>query len=88
MKQVKAIIERSNDGRYSIYMDAPELPYLVTAGGGSLEDAKRDFMERYEDMKLYHREKVSLLRRLTFALALRYEKALTDYLSVGAFWGV
>lgn len=79
MKQVKAIIERSNDGRYSIYMDAPEMPYLVTAEGGSLEDAKRDFMECYEDMKLYHREKGEPFEEVDFSFSYDMASFLQHY---------
>lgn len=44
MKEVKAIIERSSEGRYSIYMDDDTLSYLITAEGATLDEAKKDFI--------------------------------------------
>lgn len=53
MKEVKAIIERSSEGRYSIYMDNHTLSYHVTAEGATLDEAKKDFIESYESVKEY-----------------------------------
>ena len=53
MKEVKAIIERSSEGRYSIYMDDDTLSYLITAEGATLDEAKKDFIESYESVKEY-----------------------------------
>lgn len=53
MKRVKAVIERSSEGRYSIYMDAPTMSYLITAEGATLEEAKSDFMTYYNETKEY-----------------------------------
>lgn len=51
MKTVKAIIERSADGHYSIFMDDNSLPYLVTGTGETVAEARKTFMGGYEDMK-------------------------------------
>lgn len=51
MKTVKAIIERSADGCYSIYMDDNTLPYLVTGTGQTVAKAREKFLGGYEDMK-------------------------------------
>lgn len=51
MKKVSAIIERANDGTYSIYMDAPKMNYLVTGTGSTVEEAINTFMGGYKDMK-------------------------------------
>lgn len=53
MKRVKAVIERSSEGRYSIYMDAPTMSYLITAEGATLDEAKSDFMTYYNETKEY-----------------------------------
>ncbi len=39
MKKVKAIIERANDGNYSVYMDTDKVGYLITGTGTSAEEA-------------------------------------------------
>lgn len=51
MRQVKAVIERADDGTYSIYSDADDLGYLVTGTGNSVAEAKRYFEGGYEDIK-------------------------------------
>lgn len=53
MKRVKAVIERSSEGRYSIYMDDDTLSYLITAEGATLDEAKNDFMTYYNETKEY-----------------------------------
>ena len=57
MKKVKAIIEKASDGSFSIYMDAPEMGYLVTGTGDTIEEAKKMFAGGYDDMKRVYAEK-------------------------------
>ncbi len=56
MRKVKAIIERANDGNYSVYMDADDMSYLITGTGKTAEEAINSFNENYEDMKRYYAE--------------------------------
>lgn len=56
MRQVKAIIERADDGMYSIYSDADDLSYLITGTGKSVSEAKKCFEDGYADMKHYYEE--------------------------------
>lgn len=56
MAKVKAIIERSDDGNYSVYMDADDMSYLVTGTGSTAEKAINSFKENYEDMKRFYAE--------------------------------
>lgn len=79
MKQVKAIIERSSEGRYSIYMDAPDMSYLVTAEGDSLEEAKREFMECYEDLRAYHLERGEAFEEVSFSFSYDMASFLQHY---------
>ena len=51
MRKVSAIIEMASDGMYSIYMDADEMDYLVTATGASSKEAIDDFNQGYEEIK-------------------------------------
>lgn len=53
MKKVKAIIEKSADGMFSIYMDAEELPYLVTGTGRTVAEAIEKFEGGYSDTREY-----------------------------------
>lgn len=56
---VDAVIERGKDGTYSIYMDKKDikLNFLVTGTGKTMEDAKSDFLQGYEEMKQFFNEK-------------------------------
>lgn len=48
MKKVTAIIERSNDGSYSIY--APKLKNTIIGEGATVAEAKEDFLIGYREM--------------------------------------
>ena len=50
-RKVKAIIERANDGTYSVYMDADDMDYMVTGTGQTAEEAIKVFRGGYEDTK-------------------------------------
>ena len=56
---VDAVIERGKDGTYSIYMDKKDirLNYLVTGSGKTIDDAKNDFLQGYDDMKEFFNAK-------------------------------
>ena len=56
MRKVNAIIERATDGSYSIYSDADDLGYLITENGLTVEEAKKNFNEAYDDMRQYYKE--------------------------------
>ena len=51
MRKVKAIIERSADGEFSSYMDADNLPYLVTGTGATVAEARKIFEGGYSDTR-------------------------------------
>ena len=76
MKKVNAIIERANDGTYSIYMDAPKMNYLVTGTGSTAEEAINTFMGGYEDMKRLYSKKGKNFEEVEFSF---------KYLSCGTF---
>ncbi|MBQ9362999.1 MAG: helix-turn-helix transcriptional regulator [Bacteroidaceae bacterium] len=54
MRKVNAIIERANDGTYSIYSDADDLSYLITGTGATVAEAKKCFEDGYNDMRNYY----------------------------------
>lgn len=54
MRTVEAIVEKATDGNYSVYMDADDMPYLVTGTGKTAEDAVEDFKKGYEEMRKHH----------------------------------
>lgn len=57
MKQIIAIIERSSEGMYSIYMShADELSYSIIGTGFSEGEALEDFHKGYKAMKEHYKK--------------------------------
>jgi hypothetical protein len=48
MKKVKVIVERSNDNRYSAYMDCYDFDFGLAGFGNTARDAIEDFHASYE----------------------------------------
>ena len=53
-RKINAIIERADDGTYSIYSDADDLDYLITGTGKTVSEAKKIFEGGYEDTRRYY----------------------------------
>ena len=77
MKKVKAIIERANDGNYSVYMNADNVSYLITGTGATAAEAIESFKENYEDMKRYYKEEGKKFVELEF----EYQYDMASFLS-------
>lgn len=59
MKQVKAFIERNNEGIYSVYIDLEDttLNYGIHGTGKTSKEALNDFNTSYKEMKAFYKEK-------------------------------
>ncbi len=58
MKTIKAFIERSNEGGYSVYIDGNNnLNYGIHGVGNTAREAVDDFLSAYEAMKAFYRVK-------------------------------
>lgn len=66
MKQIKAIIERSSEGRYSIYLNDDRIDYGITATGATEAEAKTSFLQAYEEMKAYYLQEKKAFVEITF----------------------
>ncbi|OAV65194.1 hypothetical protein Barb6XT_02515 [Bacteroidales bacterium Barb6XT] len=55
MKKVTAMIERSDDGTFGIYMDDYSLSYGILGDGTTLEEALDDYYNSYEEMRQYYK---------------------------------
>ena len=65
-RKVKAIIERANDGTYSVYMDADDMDYMVTGTGQTAEEAIKVFRGGYEDTKKYYEKEGKAFEEVDF----------------------
>lgn len=77
MRRVNAIIERASDGNYSVYMDADELPYLITGTGKTANEALNCFKGGYEDMKRFYAEEGKEFEEVEFD----YQYDMASFLS-------
>lgn len=57
MKKVKAFIERSDDGMYSVYINNSPLNYGIHGTGKAAAEAVADFKSAYETMREFYRKK-------------------------------
>ncbi len=53
MKNISAIIERGNDGLYSVYIADKAYPYGIIGTGDTVKKAIEDFNAGYQEMKEY-----------------------------------
>ena len=58
MNRVKAFIERNNEGTFFVYVDLEDntLNYGIHGVGATKEEAIKDFLQAYEDMKEFYKE--------------------------------
>lgn len=55
--KAKAFIEIGNDGTYSVYIENNTLSYGIHGTGKTVEEAKEDFLNSYQEMKEFYKEK-------------------------------
>lgn len=71
MKKVKAYIERTQEGTYSVYIDLndKQLNYGIHGEGDTTQEAIADFLSAYEAMKEFHIKKNKTFTEATFAFS-------------------
>lgn len=87
---VDAVIERGKDGTYSIYMDKKDfrLNYLVTGSGKTIDDAKNDFLQGYDDMKEFFNAKGKDFVEVEFNYVIDVQSVLLYYSSLFSLAGL
>lgn len=90
MRKVKSVIERSKDGHYSIYMDVnvKDMSYLVTGTGETIDEAKKDFLGGYDEMRAYYAEKGKIFEEVEFEFVIDVVSFLTYYATVFTLSGL
>ena len=67
MKTVNVIIEQGADGTFDATMEVyPELKFGLLGQGTTVEEAKKDFMNSYEEMKEIYAEEGEDIEELVF----------------------
>lgn len=54
--KVKVIIERGTDGSYGAYIGSDNAPFGIVGDGKTVEEAKADFYNSYEEMREYYKD--------------------------------
>lgn len=79
MKKEKVIIEVSNDGLFSAYMDNDEYEFGIAGFGDDEDEAKADFLEAYENIKIVRAEKGKAMPEMEFEFVYDKESLLKYY---------
>jgi Helix-turn-helix len=54
--KVKVIIERGTDGTYGAYIGSDNVPYGIIGDGKTVKETILDFVNSYDEMKIYYQE--------------------------------
>lgn len=83
MKEVQVIIGRVNEGNYvySAVMDAPEVPFGLNGTGRTVQEAKEDMLEAYNEIKEIMEQNGEAYEDLLF----HYSYDLSSFLNYYAF---
>ena len=77
MEKVKAFIERSDDGMYSVFIDDSPLNYGIHGTGKTAVDAVADFTSAYKTMKEFYHKKKKVFMEAEF----EYRYDMSSFLS-------
>jgi len=66
MKNVKVIVERGSDNRYSAYMDCYDLEFGLAGFGNSAKEAIEDFYEAWDEEKAMYAKEGKVAPALEF----------------------
>lgn len=89
MRTVRAFIERSKDGSYSVYMpDDNNLTYGVIGEGDTVAEAVEDFTLSYEDMKNSHIRRGKEFEEVNFAFSYDLPSFLVYYANLISYKGL
>ena len=71
--RAKVIIERGTDGLYSYYMDNDGFDFALNGQGCSIEEAKKEFLLVYKEIKEMYREEGKVAPELEFEYEFEFE---------------
>ena len=90
MKTVDVIVGRINEGEYvySVVMDAPEVPFGLNGTGRTVDEAKADFMEAYNEIKTIMEEDGDQYEELSFNYKYDFPSFLNYYAHILSLAGL
>ena len=75
--KTKVIIERGTDGLYSFYMDNDSLDFALNGQGNTVEEARKEFLLTYQEIKEMYQEEGKTVPELNF----EYEYDVASFLN-------
>jgi predicted RNase H-like HicB family nuclease len=54
--KLEVIIERGSDGTYGAYIESDNAPFGLLGDGKTVQEAKNDFINSYEEMREFYKE--------------------------------
>ena len=89
MKKVRVFIERGKDGTYGAYMpDDNNLSYGIIGDGDTVENAMKDFLDVYEDMKKFYEEESREFEEVGFVFSYDVPSFLVYYADLISYRGL
>lgn len=89
MKKVRVFIERGKDGTYGAYMpDDNNLSYGIIGDGDTVENAMKDFLDVYEDMKKFYEEESREFEEVEFVFSYDVPSFLVYYADLISYRGL
>ncbi len=86
--KVSVIIERGQDGTYGAYIGTDNVPFGIIGDGKTVQDAKTDFLNSYEEMKTYYFETNKKFTPYEFEFKLDVASFLAYYGSILSLSGL
>ena len=86
--KVKVIIERGNDGSYGAYIGSNNVSFGIIGDGETVQDAKNDFLNSYEEMKDYYAENNKNFTKCEFQFQFDIASFLAYYGSILSLAGM
>lgn len=86
--KINVIIERGIDGSYGAYLGVNNLPFGIIGDGKTVQEAKEDFLNSYEEMREYYKEENKKFIECEFKFILDMASFLEYYSNIISLAGL
>ncbi|MFH6961358.1 hypothetical protein ACHRVK_02080 [Flavobacterium plurextorum] len=90
--KAKVFIERGTDGSYGAYVSSDNIPFGIVGDGKTVEEAKEDFLNSYQEMKEYYKEEnksfIECEFEFSYGIASKEDFANTKTQMIKCFFGL
>jgi len=86
--KVKVIIERGEDGTYGYYIGSDNAPFGIIGDGKTVEEAKEDFLNSYEEMRIHYLDQHKAFPEIEFEYQFDVASFLSYYSTILSLAGL